>query len=115
METILKIYASAGVASLAAIATCVINRFRNPVACAFATGAAITPWLVIAALWLWNNSCVLLAVLSCLISLFLFAIYFYSADDPSTKRTIAVTLAMLGLCSAIYFSINLIYPFLVTC
>jgi hypothetical protein len=114
METILKIYASAGVASVAAFSTCVINRLHNPVACAFATGAAITPWLVIVALWLWNYSSVLLAAPACYISLFLFTIYFYSADDPSNKRTIAVTLATLGLCSDIYFSINLIYPFLVT-
>lgn len=114
METILKIYASAGVATVAAIATCVINRFRNPVGCAFATGAAITPWLVIAMLYLWPNSSVILVGLSCVISPFLFAIYCYSADDPSMRRTITVTLATLGMCSALFFCVSVIYPFLVT-
>jgi len=73
METILfNLYVSAGVASVAAIVVPLINRFRNPLACAFATGAAIMPWLVIAMLFLWPNSSVLLVGLPCVISAFFF-------------------------------------------
>ncbi len=113
MEVVLfKIFASAGVATVAVITASLINRFRNPLACTFAAGSAVMPWLVIAVLYLWPNRTVLLLGMSCFISLFLFTIYFYSADDPGKRRIMTVAFATLGLCSALYFCAILLYPIL---
>lgn len=112
---LIKIYAAAGVASVAAIGAMVVDRFRNALANIFALGAAILPWCMVAALFQGPGLAMLLVGLSGIVSLFLFALLFYSYDAPGARRTFAVVmLAMLGLAAALYFSGIIIFPFLVT-
>jgi hypothetical protein len=109
----IKIYVAGAIASAAAVGAIVIDRFRNALANTLALGAAILPWCMIAALFQGPRLAVLLAGLSGIVSLFLFALLFYSYDAPGTRRTFAVMLAMLGLSAALYFGGVVIYPFLV--
>ncbi|QIF04093.1 hypothetical protein [Roseimicrobium sp. ORNL1] len=111
---LIKIYVAAGVASAAAIGAMVIDRFRNAPANTVALGAALLPWCMIAALFHWPELMALLVGLSGIISLFLFAMLFYSYDAPGRRRTFAVTLATLGLGASLYFGGTVMYPFLVT-
>jgi hypothetical protein len=64
-------------------------------------------------LFLWPFFTVILAGFVCIVPLFLFAILFYTADEPSTRRTLAVVLASVGLGASVYFCAVVIYPFLV--
>lgn len=111
---ILKIFVSAGLASVAALGAPIVDRFRNASAGAFALAAAIMPWLIVAMLYNRSNHIALLLGLSCLVSLFLFATFFYSAGDPGVRRTFAIILITMGICSALYFCAIVIYPFLIT-
>lgn len=72
------------------------------------------PWFMIAMLYLWPNYNALLVGLACIVSLFLFALFFYFADGPSTRRTLSTVLTTIGICAALYFCAIVIYPFLIT-
>lgn len=111
---LLKIYVAAGVASAAAMGALVVDRFRNALASTVALAAAVMPWCTMAALFHWQNFTALLCGLSGVVSLFLFAMLFYSYDAPGMRRTLAVTLVTLGTGASIYFGVIVVYPFLVT-
>jgi hypothetical protein len=109
----LKMYVAAGVASAAAVGALAIDRFRNAPANTCALGAGILPWCMMAVLFHGSNFTALLCGLSVVVSLFLFAMLFYSYNEPGTRRTLAVALATLGMGASLYLGAIVMYPFLV--
>ena len=111
---LIKIYVAAGVASVVAIRAMGVDRFRNTLASSCALSAAIMPWCMIALLSHWPDLTVLLCGLAVVVSLFLFAMLFYSYNEPGMRRTFSVTLATLGMGASLYLGAIVLYPFLVT-
>ena len=116
MESYLvKIYATAGMASVAAICAAVINRFRNVPAGSFAVAGGVIPWLIIATLFFFHSGSRLpvLTILG-LFSvgpLFLLAFVFYSFEESSVSRNIAAAASVVGMIAGVSSSVILAYPF----
>ena len=107
-----KIYATAGIASTAAICASALNRFRNVPAGSFALAGGIVPWIIIAMLYHWPNAAALFLGLVIIGPLFLVAFVFYSYEEPTAMRNVAAAVTIVGMSAGITFSIFLGYPLL---
>lgn len=109
---LIKVYTSAGIALIAAICATAINRFRDVPAGCFALAGGAMPWVIIAMLYCWPNHTAIQLGLPCSVSLFLFALLFYSSEEPGATRNIAIAVAIVGMCAGMAFGGFLGYPFL---
>ncbi|HET6406286.1 MAG TPA: hypothetical protein VFG14_00260 [Chthoniobacteraceae bacterium] len=111
---LMKICATAGMASVAAICATVINRFRNVPAGSFAVAGGVVPWFIIATLFFFHSDSRLPALtivgLFSVGPLFLLAFVFYSFEESSVSRNIAATASMVGMIAGVRLSAVLAYP-----
>src|SRR4051794_37578367 len=99
MEPLLvKIYATAGIASAAAICAPAIDKFRNVPAGIFALGGGIVPWLVIAMVFQRSRFTGFpLTPPLCIGPLFVLSFLFYSFVESSATRNTAAAITVVGL------------------
>ena len=105
----------AGVVSTAAVCAPIVNRFRNVPGAICAIVGALLPWLIFATLCYWRTSTALalaLVGLAFITSSLLFALLFYSVEEPGATR--AVTLAVIGvaICAWGYLAVLVAYSLL---
>ena len=114
-STLIKILAAAGVSSTAAISAPAINKFRNVPAGICALLGAVLPWLLFAMPYLWpiSNSLGIVGLAS-IASSFLFALFFYSVEEASTTRTIALGLITVAICALLYPCVLITYGILLS-
>ena len=105
-SALIKILTAAGVASAAAVFAPAINKFRNVPAGSCALLGAVLPWLLFAMLYRWPTSSSLALVgLVLFVSSFLFALFFYSVEEASPTRTIALGVISVAICASIYLGV----------
>ena len=111
----IKILTAVGVASAAAAFAPAINKFRNVPAGSCALLGAVLPWLLyaIASRWSISGSVALLG-LTLFVSSFLFALLFYSVEEASTTRTIAIGAMTVAICASIYLCAFVAYGVLLS-
>ena len=114
-SALIKLLTAAGVASTAAVSAIAINKFRNVPAGSCALLGAVLPWLLyaIASRWSISGSVALLG-LTLLVSSFLFALVFYSAEEASITRTIAIGAITVAVCVSIYLCTFIAYGILLS-
>ena len=113
-STLIKILAAGGVASTAAISASAIDKFRNVPAGICALLGAVLPWLLFAMLCRWPTSSLALVGLALVASFFLFALFFYSVEEASPTRTIALGLITVAICASIYPRVLIAYGLLLS-
>ena len=114
-SALIKLLTAAGVASAAAVFAPAINKFRNVPAGSCALLGAVLPWLLFAVVHRWpiSGSLALLG-LTLFVSSFLFALLFYSVEEASTARTIAIGAMTVAICASIYLCAFLAYGILLS-
>ena len=109
---LIKIYTTAGITFATAICATTINRFRNVPAGCFALAGGTMPWVIIVMAYRWLNYTAVLLGLASIVSLFLFALFFYSYEEPGAMRNIAIGVTIVGMCAGITFGVFFGYPLL---
>lgn len=109
----IELLVTAGAVSVASACAPIVDKFRNLPAASCAIAGGVLPWLTIAALFHWPTV-TWLALLSLVFmaSSFLFAIFFYAAEESVKRRTAALAAIAVASCAAIYFDVLIGYPLL---